>query len=65
MTIALFVLGIQVVAGLVHQWAGTVSPAFEIVHVLLVIILFGLFAVAADTAQRATPGSEPRHRVLR
>ncbi len=62
--IGIVVLGLQLVAGLADQQMSSVSASFEVVHFLVVIIVLGLFAVAADLARRATPRAQPRSRVL-
>ena len=62
--IGLIVLGLQLVTGVADQQMSSVSADFEVVHFLVVIIVLGLFAVAADLARRATPRFEPRLRVL-
>jgi hypothetical protein len=64
MIIGLCVFATQVVAGLADQQTSSVSASFEVVHLLLVIIVFGMFVVAADVARRATPQLEPRSRIL-
>ena len=63
--VGLLVLGLQLVAGLADQHMRSVTGAFEVVHVLVVIIVLVLFAVAADLAQRATPRAHARSPVLR
>lgn len=65
MIIGLCVFATQIVAGVADQQTSSVSAAFEVVHLLLVIIVFGMFVVAADVARRATPSLEPRSRILR
>ena len=62
--IGLLVLGLQLVAGVADQQMSSVSADFEVVHFLVVIIVLGLFAIAASLARRATPRLEPRSRVL-
>ena len=62
--IGLIVLGLQLVTGVADQQMSSVSADFEVVHFLVVIIVLGLFAVAADLARRATPRLEPRPHVL-
>jgi hypothetical protein len=62
--IGLLVLGLQLVAGVADQQMSSVSASFEVVHFLVVIIVLGLFAAAADLARRATPSAEPKSRVL-
>jgi hypothetical protein len=62
--IGLLVLSLQLVAGVADQQMSSVSASFEVVHFLVVIIVLGLFAVAADLARRATPRIEPKSRVL-
>jgi uncharacterized membrane protein len=64
MIIGLCVFATQVVAGLADQQTSSVSASFEIVHLLLVIIVFGMFVVAADVARRATPSLEPRSPIV-
>jgi hypothetical protein len=64
MIIGMCVFATQVLAGLADQQTSSVSMSFELVHLLLVIIVFGLFVVAADVARRATPRAEPQSRVL-
>ena len=65
MIIGLCVFATQVAAGLADQRTSSVSPSFEIVHLLLVVIVFGMFVVAADVARRATPQLEPRSPIVR
>ena len=60
----LLVFGLQIVAWLADQEVSSVRASFEVVHFLVVIIVLGLFAVAADLARRATPSTEPRPRLL-
>lgn len=62
--IGLIVLGLQLVTGVADQRTRSVSASFELVHFLVVIIVLGLFAAAADLARRATPLARPRPRVL-
>ena len=64
MIVGLLVFAMQLVAGLADQQTSSVSGSFEIVHLLLVIIVFGMFGVAANMARRATPRTEPRSPVL-
>ena len=59
--IGLLVLGLQLVAGLADQQMSSVTESFEVVHFLVVIIVLGLFAVAADLARRATRVPSPAH----
>ncbi|MDQ1479697.1 MAG: hypothetical protein QOI44_558 [Actinomycetota bacterium] len=58
------VLGLQLAAGIDDRQAHLVSGVFEIVHLPVVLIVFGLCAIAADVARRATPRATPRSRVL-
>lgn len=62
--IGIVVLGLQLVAGIADQQMSSISASFEVVHFLVVIIVLGLFAVAADLARRATPSAKPRPRAL-
>jgi hypothetical protein len=62
--IGLLVLGLQLVAGVADQQMSSVSADFEVVHFLVVIIVLGLFAVAADLARRSTPRFDASSRVL-
>ena len=62
--VGLLVLGLQLIAGLADQQMSSISDSFEVVHFLVVIIVLGLFAAAADLARRATPSAEPKSRVL-
>jgi len=55
MAMGLLVFAAQLVGGLTDRSTSAVSAPFELVHSLVVLILFGLFAVAADMARRATP----------
>ena len=57
--IGLFVLGLQLVAGVADQQMSSVTESFELVHFLVVVIVLGLFAVAVDLARRATPMAKP------
>jgi hypothetical protein len=57
--IGLLVSAAQLIAGLTDHDTSPARPSFELVHVLVVIILLGLFAVAADLARRATPKGKP------
>jgi hypothetical protein len=63
--IGLLVLGLQLVAGLADREMRSVRASFEVVHLIVVLIVLGLFAVAADRARRATPHATARFRVLR
>jgi hypothetical protein len=62
--IGLIVLGLQLITGVADQQMSSVSASFELVHFLVVIIVLGLFAAAADLARRATPLARPQPRVL-
>ena len=62
--VGLLVLGLQLIAGLADQQMSSISDSFEVVHFLVVIIVLGLFAVAANGARRATPHADPTPRVL-
>jgi hypothetical protein len=42
----------------------SISASFEVVHFLVVIVVLGLFAVAADLARRSTPNANPKPRLL-
>jgi hypothetical protein len=59
------VLGLQLVTGIADQHGHLVRASFEVVHLPVVIIVFGLCGVAADLARRATPRAEARSPVLR
>jgi hypothetical protein len=65
MLLGLLVFAAQVVVGLVDQQSSGAPAAFEVAHVLVIVVLFGLFAVAASITRRATPFGEPRSRILR
>jgi uncharacterized membrane protein len=58
------VLGLQLVTGLADHDMHMVTGAFEIVHLLVVLIVAGLCSVAVDVANRATPRAEARYPVL-
>jgi len=62
--IGIIVVGLQLITGFADHQMRSVSASFEIVHVLVVFIVCGLFAVGADLSRRATPNAEPRSRVL-
>ena len=62
--IGIVVLGLQLVTGIADQQMSSVTSSFEFVHFLVVIIVLGLFAIAADIARRSTPCAEPKPRML-
>jgi hypothetical protein len=62
--IGLVVFAAQSIAGFVDHMSDAVTGTFELIHLLVVLILIAMSAVAVSLA-RATPRNEPRSPVLR
>jgi peptidoglycan/LPS O-acetylase OafA/YrhL len=63
--VGLVVFVAQFVAGFVDHMSDAVTGSFELIHLLVVVILIAMAAVAVSLARRATPHNEPRSPVLR
>lgn len=63
--IGVVVLALQIVGGVVDERENLVSATFELAHLPVVVIVAGLFAVAAALTRRATPTYKPRRPLLR
>ena len=63
--VGLLVVVAQLIAGLTDDRMSPARPSFETVHLLVLLILVGLFAVGADVARRATPEHTSASSVLR
>jgi len=55
----------QFIAGFVDHMSDAVTGSFELIHLLVVVILIAMSAVAVSLARRATPRNEPHSPVLR
>jgi hypothetical protein len=55
----------QFIAGFVDHMSDKVTGSFELIHVVVVLILIAMSAVAVSSARRATPRNEPHSPVLR
>ena len=62
--IALVVLALQIGSALADREMMTLNTTFELVHLLVIIIVIGLYVTAADLNRRATPHAMPRSRTL-
>ena len=63
--VGLVVFFAQFIAGFVDHMSDAVTGLFELIHMLVVLILIAMSAVAVSLARRATPRIEPHSPVLR
>jgi len=62
--IALVVLALQIGGALADREMLNLNTTFELVHLLVITIVVGLYATAADLNRRATPHALPKSRTL-
>ena len=63
--VGVLVLVLQGVSGLTDHDATAASGSFKLIHLLVVLIVLAMLAVAVDVRRRATPRREPTSPLLR